>query len=387
MPNRKMEQRKQMGAKQNGARFAVTGPGIRGSRAKRALLTLLPSLLLLGPASPGYARPTKEIAIEAIPGLSYSRVRFKVEPESTVKLTLKNTDQMMHNLVITRPGARLKVVNAAMRLGSEGPQKDYVPDMDAVLHATPVLNPDEEYTLTFTAPSSEGVYPYVCTFPAHGFVMYGAMYVSTTSSLPPLSSDPHVPSKTGSEGESDKPNVHAPSHRARVLREFMPNCGPAAIAVSLPGNENYCWDAGACRLRYAWQGKFVDLSYHKKDGPAEILGEVYYNAGSDFPLRPGNPSHVPKVEFLGYRLVDSFPEFHYKIDGVEVRELIQVRPTGPGLVRHFEIAAADEPIWFVGPDKADGVSITATKGHWEDNRLRLSPQEAEEFAISLELKP
>lgn len=358
--------------------------GRDGSGVKRMLLL---ALLVFGLGIPSSdAQPTKEITIEAMPGLKYSRARFHVEPEATVKLTLKNIDEMMHNLVITQPGARLEVVNEAMRLGAEGPESEYVPESEAVLHATPVLNPDGEHTLVFTAPSTDGVYPYVCTFPGHGFVMYGAMYVSKTESMPQLSNDPNIPSQATTEDPATEPNVDAPPHRARVLREFMPNCGPAAIAVSLPGDQNYCWDAGACQFRYAWQGKFVDLGYQKKDGPAKILGDTYYTAGSDLPLRPGDASHIPEVEFLGYRLIDSFPEFHYKIDGIEVRELIQLRPDGPGLVRHFKMATPDQPVWFVGKETSDAVTITATQGTWKGDRLKLSPKEAEEFAISIAIK-
>ena len=35
---------------------------------------------------------------------------------------------------------------------------------------------------------------------------------------------------------------------------------PAAVAVALAGSQNVCWDAGECRLRYAWQGAFIDAS-------------------------------------------------------------------------------------------------------------------------------
>ena len=38
--------------------------------------------------------------------------------------------------------------------------------------------------------------------------------------------------------------------RPFVQRIFMPNSGPASIAVALPGDLNYCWDASQCRLRY-----------------------------------------------------------------------------------------------------------------------------------------
>ena len=45
-----------------------------------------------------------------------------------------------------------------------------------------------------------------------------------------------------------------PLSKAKLVRTFMPGSSPAAIAVALPGGHAYCWDAGNCRLRYAWQG-------------------------------------------------------------------------------------------------------------------------------------
>ena len=40
-----------------------------------------------------------------------------------------------------------------------------------------ILNPDETYSLKFTAPSKPGEYPYICTFPGHWRIMQGVMIV------------------------------------------------------------------------------------------------------------------------------------------------------------------------------------------------------------------
>ena len=61
-----------------------------------------------------------------------------------------------------------------------------------------------------------------------------------------------------------------------VYRILMPDAGPAAIAVSLPQKLSYCWDAGACRLRYAWQGDFIDpIDYWDKKGERLISPPDY----------------------------------------------------------------------------------------------------------------
>src|SRR5258707_900250 len=67
------------------------------------------------------------ISLNAIPGLQYDVVRFKVKPGARVKVMLTNTDDMSHNLVFTKPEARLLVVNAALKLEEKGPMMNYIP--------------------------------------------------------------------------------------------------------------------------------------------------------------------------------------------------------------------------------------------------------------------
>lgn len=61
------------------------------------------------------------ITIRAIAGMQYDRVRFQVAPGSEVTLIIKNTDDIDHNLLITKPGSREEVVKAALELGERGP--------------------------------------------------------------------------------------------------------------------------------------------------------------------------------------------------------------------------------------------------------------------------
>ena len=86
---------------------------------------------------------------------------------------------MQHNLVIAKPGTMNKVGEAADVLARDpnGAEKQYVPKMPEVLFATKLLNPEEATTLQFTAPSTPGNYPYLCTFPGHWRIMNGMMKV------------------------------------------------------------------------------------------------------------------------------------------------------------------------------------------------------------------
>ena len=59
-----------------------------------------------------------------------------------------------------------------------------VPATPDVLHATTLINHDEIARLRFSAPASEGKYPYVCTFPGHWRTMNGVMDVVKPAGSP-----------------------------------------------------------------------------------------------------------------------------------------------------------------------------------------------------------
>ena len=165
-----------------------------------------------------------------------------------------------------------------------------------------------------------------------------------------------------SQGEETRP---VPVDRAVVIRWDMPEASPAAIAVGLPGGVSYCFDAGESRLRYVWRGGFVDMTrtlLSKKNREtnltetAEIVGEIFFREGLA-PIRTGDRERIPQRRFRGYRLVDSLPEFHYQLDGVDVYELIA--PVESGIVRRFRIGEVSQPMWFV-PREAEGVRIESS---------------------------
>jgi uncharacterized cupredoxin-like copper-binding protein len=327
----------------------------------------------------------REIAIKAIAGLKYDLTRFKLKPGERIKLILTNADEMDHNLVITKPGARQQVVEAALRLGENGPKLSYVPASDKVLWSVPIVTPGESAYVIFQAPAKEDVYPYVCTFPGHGLVMYGVMYV-TTKDLPPLEEDPNVP--TAHAGGADMEHHHAADlHPYKttppyLYRIFMPDAGPAAIAVSLPNRLSYCWDAGSCRLRYAWQGEFLDPRNYfdkKAEKHAKIMGTIFYRDKTTYPLRFSSDKD-PVVDFKGYRLIDRYPEFHYTVDGKDVYELIKPKQDGSGLIRSFKIPEATQPLYFVF-DNTDGAQYTTSKGKIDGNQIILTTSDAREFVI------
>jgi azurin len=321
------------------------------------------------------------VEIEAVAGLRYDPVRFQVAPKSAVRLVFRNADDMAHNLVFTKPGARIEVVNAALTLPIT-PEQTFVPASDKVLWHVPVVTPGKSATLEFTAPETEGAYPFVCTYPGHGFVMFGAMYVSKKTALPPFADDENLPEVVRAAGVNGPLHAFTPQP-PYLYRNFLRDSGPASIAVALPGQQNYCWDAGTCRLRFAWSGAFLDPTPQwagKGDAFAEVLGRIYYRAPDGFPLRLGARDKIPTVKFRGYRLVERFPEFFYEIDGAEVRELIKPLHHG-GIEDHFTLGEVTAPVFFVGDPNA-GAQMTSNTGAFPRGVLELTPQQARIFTIT-----
>ena len=111
--------------------------------------------------------------------MKYDVTQFEVKAGEEVELILQNPDFMQHNLVITKPGKK-EIVGATadkMAVDPKAAELNYVPQTNDVLYATPLLNPDDSYSLKFTAPSTPGEYPFICTFPGHWRVMQGVMIV------------------------------------------------------------------------------------------------------------------------------------------------------------------------------------------------------------------
>lgn len=119
--------------------------------------------------------------------MRYDTLRLVVEAGKPFKITLENEDSMLHNLVIVKPGARERVANAAILMSPEkldAQGRAYVPASPDILAATRLLDAGQSETITLTAPSEEGVYEYVCTFPGHWTLMWGQLIVTRQLNAP-----------------------------------------------------------------------------------------------------------------------------------------------------------------------------------------------------------
>ena len=120
------------------------------------------------------------ILLEIVPEMmKFDQESFKVKAGDKIILEIDNLDGMEHNLLIAKPGTLDKVGAAAdaMLRDPKASEKFYVPQIPEVLFSTKMIGPQELYTLTFTAPTTPGKYPFACTFPGHWRMMNGIMVV------------------------------------------------------------------------------------------------------------------------------------------------------------------------------------------------------------------
>ena len=111
--------------------------------------------------------------------LKFDQHVLTVQAGQRVALTFTNPDDMQHNVLILRPGATDAVgaLADAMLTASDAADRHYIPETDDVLFATELVNPRASTTLTFTAPTEPGDYPFLCTFPGHWRTMQGVLRV------------------------------------------------------------------------------------------------------------------------------------------------------------------------------------------------------------------
>jgi azurin len=112
--------------------------------------------------------------------MKYDKAVITAKAGTTIKIILNNPDYMQHNLVIINKGTLEKVGAAADLLArtGDGAKVSYVPKVPEVLAATPLIDPNGKYTMTFKVPDVPGNYPYICTFPGHWRIMKGILKVT-----------------------------------------------------------------------------------------------------------------------------------------------------------------------------------------------------------------
>ena len=123
----------------------------------------------------------QHLEIGTQPGLKFDKTTLEINAGAKIKLTVTNTDDMPHNLVIVQPGKADEVGMAAMNLGLDGESNHYVPESNEVIAHTNLIPPTSVETIYFKAPTKPGYYEFVCTFPGHHISMRGTLKVLPAS--------------------------------------------------------------------------------------------------------------------------------------------------------------------------------------------------------------
>jgi putative heme-binding domain-containing protein len=119
------------------------------------------------------------IRIATIPErMLYDVKELTVKPGKKVKLTFANPDFMPHNILLVKPGTADDVGLKAMALGAGGFAVSYVPESSDILWASKLVDHAKQEVIEFTAPTEEGAYPYICSFPGHHQLMRGTLFVT-----------------------------------------------------------------------------------------------------------------------------------------------------------------------------------------------------------------
>lgn len=351
---------------------------------KHRALCFLFSLLLVFCES-AHADQARQVRIKTVEGLQYAPVRLAVKEGEEIELTIENHDpnDQPHNFVLIRPGTLSDIQALSLQITPEVVAAGYVPESDAVIVASGLLNPEETETIRFTAPEKKGVYPYVCTFPGHAMVMYGALYVGEKM-RGNLAYDENVPELVRNR-EMEKLRLEMDVERPAFQRMFMPNSGPASIAVALPGKLNYCWDAGTCRLRYAWSGSFIDATRvygGNGNALAVLMGPEFWNSGGDEQTRGirigGQAAEI--VEFEGYSLESGAPVFRYRVDGRSIVE--RISSVEGALSWRFQVDGSPAEIRVFAPEEERSV-VTSGVGRREGDWWIIPPDHASDFSLTI----
>lgn len=472
----------------------------------------------------------REIVLNADPGkMKFDKESFTVKPGERIRLTLRNPDEMAHNLVLCAAGDQtwLTVAQAAWAMGADGLDKGFIPDSPLVLHHTKLLNPHESDSIDFIAPTDEGAYPYVCTFPGHAFTMRGEMlvgsgaapvgnlvsnlkyryYEGSWGNLPDF--DKLTPAAEGAiddnritlkprkreddfgfvyeatlttprdgtyrfvinsddgsrvlvdgkrvvdfdgshpankevpgsvkltagahalrveyfEGKVDQslavqlsgpgiggvmltdtplraarkedPNADkyklVVMHEALVVRGNLPDTSSRSMAVGLPVNISYVFDAENCAVRYGWWGAFLDVGPDRGfgtgrgGGGCKPLGDLFtVGSTGKCPLTIGDAE--PVLRFNGYRRTHGHhggPTFMFNLNGVDVEQSVAALDGKLGLQYTFTFARTpDAPVKF--SVKPDGLDLASSAGAFDANGvLTVAPAAAHSFTVTLTCK-
>ncbi|MGB0740850.1 MAG: c-type cytochrome, partial [Planctomycetaceae bacterium] len=109
----------------------------------------------------------------------YDREKLVAQAGRPLVLRLTNADNMPHNLVVVKPGSLTAVGELAEATGRDpdAAARQFIPESTEIIASGQLLQPGQTGDIFLDVPETEGIYPFVCTYPGHWRRMYGALYV------------------------------------------------------------------------------------------------------------------------------------------------------------------------------------------------------------------
>lgn len=169
----------------------------------------------------------------------------------------------------------------------------------------------------------------------------------------------------------------------KVQRIFMPDAGPAAIAIALDAETSVCWDAGDSRFRYAWTGGFIDgYPYWKGNGSsiAKLVGETQYKEDAS-PFQA-----LGDRKFLGYKMDSGLPVLRYTAGNLKISEKVLPTEKGQSFRRVFTVTPTPANQLILDFPSDQKVTYSSDQGTWREHTLVLDPAETTEFTVTITLK-
>ncbi len=150
------------------------------SKSFLVLFSILTACTTVQPLLAAAGAP-REIAITANDSMQYNLKEITAQPGEVIRLKLSHVGKMPkavmgHNWVLLKAMTPTELTATAIACAKNTPL--YLPkDMSFVLAHTKLLSGGESDTIEFTAPTTAGEYPYLCTFPGHFTMMKGKLIV------------------------------------------------------------------------------------------------------------------------------------------------------------------------------------------------------------------
>lgn len=412
-------------------KVALMNPTFSGAPA---MAMTLASLLFVAPSVQGQsvsAYNGSELQLGVIPGaLKFDVSEFQTHPGVKFTLNFNNNGLMAHNWLLTLPGRADDLVQAAMAMDAqEGFNQGYLPAGFPVLAHSKLIQAGQSESIQFVTPKETGDYPYVCTFPGHGLVMRGVMKVL------PVNSELSAPVRTKVAQQTVRRSLEMTDVTPKpmgtidsplVIRTFMPNPGltledlpqyqegfpanrynpsvgkdvpgtvktisgiPAAVGVNFGPDFSYCWDTENCRLLYTWTGGFLDMEVYWGAGAGggrksfdyvpRLIGDLTYVAKKPVELSIGSNKPDKTPEYIGYRMVQAVPQFHYRYDNAHVMETLRPGAHPGEFSQHFMIHGIQCPVTLSFDANARS-RAKCSEGTWHGNDLIIPPGAVTNFTI------